>query len=170
MDKGLLIRNGIKENRRCGIKACIENRIHLVLLLEIFNSISSHHLLLFYLAWALFIIKNSFFCQGFYEGDNSIYQWNREPPRSLWQKKLISVFIQKQMPAWAENTTQTSLHRPFAPHARPPPEPVPFLHSLPGLPWNKIPVLNILSTNFLPTMTKTSFTCFQRIWWDSVTQ
>lgn len=69
MDKSLLIRNAIKETLRCGIKACIENRIQFMLLLEILNSISSHHLL-FYLAWALSTIKRSFFHQGFYEGVN----------------------------------------------------------------------------------------------------
>jgi len=50
MGKGLLVRNAIKENLRCGIKARTENRIHFMLPLEIFNSISSHHLLSVYLA------------------------------------------------------------------------------------------------------------------------
>lgn len=104
------------------------------------------------------------------ETTNSIYQRNREPPRSLWQKKAHLNLHSEINPSLVRKHYQTSLQSPFAPHARPPPESVPFLHLLPGLPWNKIPVLNVLSVNFLPTMTKSSFICFQRIWWDSLMQ
>lgn len=98
---------------------------------------------------------------------NSIYQRNRESPHShQWNKARLNLHSERNA-SLSRKHYQTSLRSPVAPHAKPPPESVPFLHWLPGLPWNKIPVLNILSINFLPTTSKTSFISFQRIWWDS---
>lgn len=107
MDKGPLIRNAIKENLRCGIKAHIENRIHFVLLLQIFNSIWSHHLLLFYLAWAPFAMKNSFFCQGFYEGDK----------QHLPMKQGVSAFSSVK-----QSSSQSSFRKKCQPEQKTPPD------------------------------------------------
>lgn len=136
-------------------------KIYFVLLLEIFNSISSQHFL-FYLAWAPFAINISLLHQGFYEGDNSTYQRNRTSMFSL--TKQSSIFIQKEKPAWSENSSRP--HRT----AR--------LLLMQGLHLNLdhpcIYTLDYLETKFLIHEClcnhDQNFTRFQRTRWDSVMQ
>lgn len=105
MDKGLLITNAIKDNLRCGINASTENKIHFVLLLEILNSVSSHLLLLFYLARALFTIKNFLASSILWRRQQTASTKETQSLHILFGKTtLIPIFIQKETWAWPAHT------------------------------------------------------------------
>lgn len=99
-------RNAIKENLRSGIKACTENRM---LLIQIFNYISSFHLFMSYSACTLFTILIPSLSKSLERQQTQSIKETEVLQVLLVKTKFTSTFTQKEIPTWPASTTKPRL-------------------------------------------------------------